>query len=103
MKVTKKKFAESIIYQFLMDEENKDPKDIDINRDFSPAMITKSSSIAVAAEYLGLLNNDPEYLEYAKSRGGSAFQIFGKEEGEDKVSLISIISTRDILSLFPEE
>ena len=97
MYITKREFAESIVYEFLIENEKLNDKDIDIQRDFKPDMILKSSSLAVAAEYLGLLDNDPEMLQYSQTRAGTQKLIYHKYDrfpadrfDRDSISKVSI-------------
>ncbi len=58
--------------------------------------ILKSSTLAVALEYLGRITN-PELQEYAKSRNGSVW-LYWDTETKQPVSL----GFREILNLLPE-
>lgn len=70
-------------------------KDMESFSDFKENRIMLSSSLAVAAEYLGLIK-DPELVQYAECRGGCVF-IYKDKNNEHRV-----FSTRDLLSLLPE-
>ncbi len=60
---------------------------------FTSGEIYKSSTVAVAAEYLGLLNKDEK--EYTSNRGGIVFANFVNGKYRQ-------ISFREILSHFPD-
>jgi hypothetical protein len=102
MYITKREFAESIVYEFLIEEEKLNDKDIDIQRDFKPDMILKSSSLAVAAEYLGLLDSDPEMLQYAQTRAGTQKLIYHKNKN-GLIIPTKLLTTIQVLECLPEK
>lgn len=63
-------------------------------REFCPDMIYSSSSLAVAAEYLGLLQG--EHLEYAKSRDGSVQLLVLKD------CSTRVVTFRHVLNSLPD-
>ncbi len=102
MYITKREFAESIVYEFLIEEEKLNDKDIDIQRDFKPDMVLKSSSLAVAAEYLGLLDSDPEMLQYSQTRAGTQKLIYHKDE-KGRIIPSKFLTTIQVLECLPEK
>ena len=85
--VTKEEFCWMIINNFKQQEKIFDIDDADM---------LKSSQLAVAMEYLGLIE-DQEMKDYAESRGGTICLGRITPKGED----IKTLSARDILSLLP--
>lgn len=81
--ITRPQFCNYLIKKFA---ESEGIKVEDVNED----MIRKSSSLAVAMEYLGKIQN-PENQEYATTRGG----IFILTDDA------SILSVREMLSFLP--
>jgi hypothetical protein len=61
------------------------------------ADITSSSSLAVAMEFLGQLNN-PMYKQYASERGGRLYMYIDEEKRG-----VSMLSVRELLGLLPDE
>ncbi len=88
--MTKEIFAKMLIQKFCEEEEipREELKEFDI---------LKSSSLAVAMEFLGLLK-DKELKEYAFSRGGTIFSFYDKESKE-----VYMLSTRDLLEMLPAQ
>lgn len=82
---TRKEYAQHFVDEFV-DKLGMDK--------FYPDMIYSSSSLAVAAEYLGLLQG--EHLEYAKSRDGNV-QVLVFKGGSTKV-----LTFRHVLNSLPE-
>lgn len=82
---TRKEYAQYFVDEFL--------SKLGVN-EFRPDMIYSSSSLAVAAEYLGLLQG--EHLEYAKSRVGCTQMLMFKG-GSTKV-----LTFRHVLNSLPE-
>lgn len=90
--LTKKDFAEMIINKFCEDEFMERPSNIgDLARH-----IGKSSSLAVALEYLQVLSPTNGDLQYAQSRSG--ILMTGKNFNNEFISL----STRAVLDSLPE-
>jgi len=85
--MTKTQFAKKIVEGFC--------KDVDYRTitDWSP-YICMSSRLAVALEFLGLIPKD----SYTESRGGIEMVYYDKENNES-----AILSTRELLSLLPDE
>lgn len=72
-------------------------EDIPPGTDIPTHEILKNSKLAVAMEYLGLLEYDPQMAQYAEQRGGVIFILV--EDGDEYAAL----TVRDLLSLLPEE
>jgi len=90
--MTKKQYAKSIVNDFCKNNlGGKDPKNVD---NWGPYLFM-SSSLAVALEFLGLL--DEHQKEYSTTRGGTV-KIYYDEEIREPV----ILSTRELLSLLPD-
>lgn len=85
--ITKKQFAESIVRDYCRETGVKE-------EELSGWEILKSSSLAVAMEFLGMLKT-PEQQEYAKNRGGT-FVLVNSAEFQH-------LSTREMLGLLPDE
>lgn len=88
--ISKKDFAEHIIEEFCKSEKM-NPKDL------TECHILKSSSLAVAMEYLGLIET-PELKDYAKNRGGT----FILKTNHPNDGSVRILSTREMMDLLPE-
>lgn len=63
-------------------------------------MILRSSCLAVAMEYLGLLESE-EMKQYAASRGGMVFHYYTCEENPKRV-IQATLTFRELLDLLPE-
>jgi len=85
--ITKKEFCQHII-QEEMTANNE--------TEFKSALIYMSSSVAVCAEYLGLLKTKQD-RDYASFRGGSFVAWVNEKTGEHYT-----LSTRELVSLLPE-
>jgi len=86
--LTKKEMCELIIDEF----KDKNP---DIDK-VLPHHIFQSSCLAVAMEYLGLLDDNPELKEYSKYRAGVIFTyVRGKK--------VKFLSLREILEFLPDD
>ena len=87
--LTKEQFAKSIVQNFEINisEDNKPFKESDV---------MKSSSLAVAAEFLGLLKTQ-EYKDYAASRAGTIAMYW-----DSTTKQTYFLSVRDVLSLLPD-
>lgn len=83
--ITKKQLCEHILAEFCRSEN--------ILQENIEEHLTKSSSVCVAAEYLGLIK-EPYLQHYTKSRGGCQIYICGEEP--------AILTTRELLNLLPE-
>jgi len=84
--LTKKEFCEYIIYDFKRSEKVKSVTENDI---------LKSSSLAVAMEYLGLIENK-EMQDYAASRAGCQILFADKQEPK-------MLTTRELLNMLPDD
>ncbi len=89
--ITKRIFCISIIAEYLSKNHIKCSW-----KDISESEILKSSSLAVAMEYLGLLKSQT-MKEYAESRDG-IFKLCIDEEASET----NILSTREMIDLLPE-
>lgn len=87
--VTKKQLAKMIMIDFAGSEGLR-------LEDINQGEIFKSSSLAVAMEYLGLL--DGNFTAYASERGGTILSCYDKENDE-----MLYLSTRELFDLLPEE
>lgn len=85
--ITKKQYCKSIIEQFRHNE------DLDV---VTECDIFKSSSLAVAMEYLGLLSSK-KYIDYAKFRAGTVIHIY-----DEDIKSYYNLSTRELLALLPD-
>jgi hypothetical protein len=83
--ITKSELCRKIIEDFTS-EIGRYPKESDI---------ISSSRLAVAMEYLGLLETD-EFKEYAQDRGGVLFTFWNGEE-------VRSLSYRELLHLLPDK
>ena len=90
--ITKKQFAEKVISDFLKEQKIKE---------FNEALILQSSSVAVAAEYLGLIKSKV-MKEYAASRGGTFIMVGGQSNYLTGQSSTGILTVREMLDLLPE-
>jgi hypothetical protein len=88
MILTKKEACESVIDDFCMDER------ID-RKNLNDRYVIRSSKLAVAMEYLGLIKDD-EMKEYASNRGGTFMMHTDNKK-------VKIFSFREFLELLPEE
>ena len=88
--LTKTQFAKGIVQDF----QNKLFEDIG---GFKESDILQSSSLAVAAEFLGLLKTQ-EYKDYAASRAGTVARYL-----DPTTKQVHFLSVRDVLSLLPDK
>ena len=94
--ITKKEYAQSIVDNFL---------DINCLREFREELITRSAALAVAAEYLGLLDTE-EMVQYAGKVDSLFMRIGGGDSllyGSDVEQEVKTITIREMLKLLPEE
>lgn len=84
---TKRDLCLSIVEEFKRNNR-------ELAKDFCEAHVYLSSKLAVAMEYLGMLESD-SVKRYAASRGGILFQIIEKED-------VKIFTLRDMIELLPE-
>lgn len=95
--ITKKEYAKYLIAQFRND--NKIPNEI-LDEELG-SKIFSSSSLAVALQYLGYLDNNKELYDYASQRGGIVCtQAYRNEHGE---TIVQTLSVREMLDLLPVE
>ena len=87
--ITKTQFCQHIIDSFCC---NNNLKQKHLTEDF----ITQSSSLAVAMEFLGLLET-PEFKEYAANRAGIFISVSNPDTNK-----IDMLTVREILELLPE-
>ena len=87
--ITKSMFCEHIIREFCKSNNIK-------RKHISEDLITQSSKLAVAMEYLGLIKT-PDLQEYAKSRAGILVTLMPDNPGE-----IHMLTVREMLDLLPE-
>jgi hypothetical protein len=85
--ISKKQLCKIILDNFEKTEKRK-PTEADI---------TGSSSLAVAMEFLGQLEN-PMYKQYASERGGMLYMYIDEEKRG-----VSMLSVRELLGLLPDE
>jgi len=86
--MTKKEYCEYLLQDFSRSEDKK-------VSEITESDILKSSKLAVAMEYLGMLKSK-EMKNYAESRGGTVF--FLAENHEEP----AILSARELIALLPE-
>lgn len=84
--LTKTQFCRSIIHDYCLNNN------ID---NLQESEILKSSSLAVAMEYLGLIK-DPMMKRYANERGGILFTYL-----DDVTHNCSMLTVRELLTLLP--
>lgn len=70
------------------------------NSDRLTKFVMQSSQVAVAAEYLGLLENNAELKAYAQERAGIILQC--TEEKYKEPLVVSFLTVRELLELLPE-
>lgn len=87
--ITKKMYAHSIL------EKHAESENIKVS-DITENDIYKSSSVAVAMEFLGMLESQ-EAKDYAEERGGTQILYIDREEMSTH-----ILSAREILGLLPD-
>ena len=85
--LTKTQFCNSIIHNYCSDNNI---------IDLQESEILKSSSLAVAMEYLGLIK-DPMMKKYAEERGGILFTYH-----DDVTRDCSMLTVRELLTLLPD-
>jgi len=88
--MTKRQFCEAIIEKFCREEGV-------AFKSLNEKYVTKSSSLAVAMEYLNLIS-DPDIKNYAAGRSG---MMVGPHFNE-ATGVISSLTTREILDLLPD-
>lgn len=91
--ITKKSFCEAILRGYAMDTM-KMATPIDINS-IATDSIHLSSKVAVAMEYLGMLQNEDD-ITYASSRGG-ILMVTSDENGK-----LMAVTYRDIIESLPD-
>ena len=91
--MTKKEYAQMIIDRY------KDDNHIQSNEELNKH-IYSSSSLAIAMEFLGLLDKDE--LKYSKTRGG-IIEIYCYKDQVTQNSIIRILSVRDMLDILPDK
>lgn len=84
--ITKKQFCEIIIENFCRDN----------NTQVNDGLVTQSSKVAVAMEYLGLIESE-EMKEFASERGGILFLKFDEKTGKT-----DFLTVREMINLLPE-
>lgn len=94
--LTKEEYAISIIQTVIEDWQKGDP--------FNTGLVMQSSAVAVAAEFLGLLDDDSTLKEYAESRGGmiSRYLVMPCSVSEDSEFECKFLTVREVLSLLPD-
>lgn len=94
--ITKKEYAQSIVDNFL---------EVNCLQEFREEFITRSAALAVAAEYLGLLDTE-EMVQYASKVDSLFMRIGGGDSllyGSDAEQEVKTITIREMLKLLPEE
>lgn len=91
--ITKKQFAEKVISDFLKEQKIKE---------FNESLVLQSSLVAVAAEYLGLIESQ-EMKEYASSIAGTLILLDKWAIYSSKRPLVNILTVREMLDLLPEK
>lgn len=94
MILNKKEFCYMVLAKHC-EQENKTIQEL------SPMDALQSTSIGIAMEYLGLLDEYPDTLEYLSDRGGVVFTFPGKVPGVGQFEP-RVMGMREILSLLPD-
>ena len=107
--MTKKQYCLHLVTRFFTEEMRYDlrgrlPTEQTLRNWFYPELILRSSSLAVAAEYLGWLIAHPDMKEYAFGRGGAAamLAIDTAQPGHTPKCGVYQLSQREIIGMLPE-